>query len=222
MRHTCWSGTVSRDAVVAIDLEARGCEVRAASDDRTADVPSQLRHPHLELTLAGAAAGRAAFEGHMELVDRARQTLDRVAIASLATVSGDGRPWNCPVFVAFDGDFRFYWSSQVDAVHSQNIAARPDVCLVLFDSTQPDASGRAVYVRALARELTDDVSMRAALACLARRRNEPAKDPAEFTDEHPRRVYVAVPDIIWTNVLKCDAGHFFDERVVIHFVTPPD
>src|SRR5215204_3537482 len=103
---------------------------------------------------------------HLDLITRARRTLERVINASLATVTPDGRPWNSPIFVAFDADVRFYWSSHLDAAHSRNIAARPDVCLVVFDSTEPDESGNGVYIRATAREVLDEPSIRAGLECL--------------------------------------------------------
>ena len=151
----------------------------------------------------------------MELVDRTRHLLERVGNGSLATVSPDGRPWNSPLLIAFDAELRFYWSSQVDAEHSRNIAVRPDVFLVVFDSTQPDQSGGAVYIRATARELSDEASIRAALASLARRKNEPPKPPADFTGPQRRRVYQAVPNVMWTNILKDVNGYYFDERIEI-------
>jgi uncharacterized pyridoxamine 5'-phosphate oxidase family protein len=82
----------------------------------------------------------------MTVVDRARQTLRRIANASLATVSADGRPWNSPVYVAFDANLTFYWSSLKTASHSRNIAANPDIALTIFDSTSPDRTGHAVYI----------------------------------------------------------------------------
>ena len=125
---------------------------------------------------------------HVALIGRAKRTLEQVANASLATVTSDGRPWNSPLFVAFDSDFRFYWSSHRDAVHSTNIAARPDVFLVIFDSTQPDESGAAVYVRATARELLDGPAIQVGLEDLAKRKNERKKASADFMEPHPRRV----------------------------------
>ena len=151
----------------------------------------------------------------MELVERARRILERVGNGSLATVSPDGRPWNSPLFVAFDANLRFYWSSHIDAEHSRNIATRPDVFLVVFDSTQPDQSGGAVYMRATASELTDETSIRGALAYLARRKNEPPKPLADFRSPQRRRVYQAVPDAVWTNVLKEEDGYYYDERIDI-------
>jgi general stress protein 26 len=148
-----------------------------------------------------------------KLVARVRQTLERIANASLATVSPDGRPWNSPLYVAFDARLTFYWSSHNDAIHSQNIAANPEVMFIVFDSTATDRTGHAVYVRGTARELVDETAIDAALHCLAKRKNERTKDSSEFIGPHPRRVYAAVPASIWTNVVKEQGGHYFDERV---------
>jgi hypothetical protein len=151
----------------------------------------------------------------MKLVDRARYVLENVANGSLATVSPDGRPWNTPLFVAFAADFKFYWSSLSDTEHSRNIAVRPDVFLVVFDPTQPDESGSGVYIRATARELGDEASIRVALALLAKRKNRSPQPAADFTGPQPRRVYEAVPEGIWTNVLNEEGGYYFDERIDI-------
>ena len=151
----------------------------------------------------------------MNLVRLARQTLDRIPNASLATVLPDGRPWNSPLYVAFDAHLSFYWSSYLDAVHSKNIAGRPDILLVVFDSTALDQSGCGVYLRGRAQELRDAAAIDKALACLATRKQEPPKAAADFVGSHPRRVYQAVIDTAWTNLVGETNGHYFDERVEI-------
>jgi nitroimidazol reductase NimA-like FMN-containing flavoprotein (pyridoxamine 5'-phosphate oxidase superfamily) len=151
----------------------------------------------------------------IDLIARARTTLSNIANASLATVGADGHPWNTPVFVAFDEELTFYWSSQWRSVHSQNIAHHPQVTLVVFDSRADDDSGHAVYVAATARELTDAAEIGTALERLAKRRGKPPKPAEDFTGTHPRRVYAAVPHTLWTNVVHERDGHVFDERVVI-------
>jgi nitroimidazol reductase NimA-like FMN-containing flavoprotein (pyridoxamine 5'-phosphate oxidase superfamily) len=150
----------------------------------------------------------------MDLTRKARETLARIANVALATVTPDGCPWNSPVYTAFDKR-AFYWSSQHDSVHSKNIAVNPSVLIVAFDSVSPDASGHAVYVRARARELTDERAIRIALESLGKRKGEPPRPPADFTPPNQRRVYEAVPDTFWTNIVLERDGHFFDERVVV-------
>ena len=72
----------------------------------------------------------------------------------LATADAHGRPWASPVYYAHDAYRRFIWVSAPDATHSQNIAARPDVSVVIFDSRVPINSGQAVYMSAVADEVT--------------------------------------------------------------------
>ena len=147
-------------------------------------------------------------------VDIAHETLHRIANAALATVSAESVPWNSPVFVAFDGR-AFYWISYVDAVHSRNIAANDAVFLVIFDSTAADHTGQCVYVRATARALTDERAIGTALESLARRKREAPRRTADFMAPSDRRVYEAVPTMVWTNVVHEQADRVFDERVTI-------
>jgi hypothetical protein len=52
-------------------------------------------------------------------------------------------------------DYReFVWVSSPAARHSRNIAARPEVSIVIFDSRVPVGSASAVYMTAVAQELT--------------------------------------------------------------------
>jgi hypothetical protein len=151
----------------------------------------------------------------MTLSELARRTLERIANAALATVSSEGRPWNSPLYVAFDATLTFFWSSHKDAVHSMNIAANPQVLLVVFDSTAADQTGQAVYIRGMATELRDEASIKQGLECLANRKNQRAKPLTDFIGANPRRVYAMVPEAMWTNVVKEVDGHYFDERVPI-------
>src|SRR5215216_1335746 len=67
---------------------------------------------------------------------------------TLGTADGDGRPWVSPVYYAPEGYAGFYWVSSPEATHSRNIATRPEVSIVIFDSRAPIGSGQGVYVRA--------------------------------------------------------------------------
>ncbi len=84
----------------------------------------------------------------------ARDMIDSHPYMTLATADGSGRPWASPVYYAHEGCERFYWVSSPEATHSRNIAARPEVAIVVFDSRTPIGSGQGVYVAAIAEELT--------------------------------------------------------------------
>ncbi len=65
----------------------------------------------------------------------ARQIIEGVTYMTLATADENGRPWASPVWFAHSPDFdEFFWVSHHEALHSLNIAARPQVSLVIFDS----------------------------------------------------------------------------------------
>jgi hypothetical protein len=73
---------------------------------------------------------------------------------TLATAGEDGRPWSSPVFYAPGEPGEFLWISRPGTRHSQNIAARPEIALTIFDSHQKIGTGNGLYVAARA-EQTD-------------------------------------------------------------------
>jgi uncharacterized protein YhbP (UPF0306 family) len=86
--------------------------------------------------------------------DEARAIIERNQYMVLATADADGRPWASPVWFAPDGRGAFFWVSSHEARHSANIAGRPDIGIVIFDSTAPIGTGQGVYIEARAEQLT--------------------------------------------------------------------
>ena len=84
----------------------------------------------------------------------ARDIVDSNRYMTLATADGDGRPWAAPVWFAHEGYSDFLWVSRPEARHSRNLVARPELAIVIFDSTVPVGGAQAVYVEALAEELS--------------------------------------------------------------------
>jgi Pyridoxamine 5'-phosphate oxidase len=91
---------------------------------------------------------------HDDLVAHARAIIDANLYLTLGTADRDGHPWTSPVCYAAAGDREFYWTSVPDAQHSRNLAERPQVSMVVFDSTVPAYHGRAVYAVGEALELS--------------------------------------------------------------------
>jgi hypothetical protein len=89
-----------------------------------------------------------------ELATLARTVIDANLYLTIGTADRDGRPWVTPVYYATADYTDFYWVSAADAAHSRNIAERPDVSIVIFDSSVRPYEGRAVYLTAVAAELT--------------------------------------------------------------------
>jgi hypothetical protein len=85
----------------------------------------------------------------------ARAIVDGNSYMTLGTADAEGVPWASPVWYAPASYREYFWVSKPGARHSQNIAVRPQVGIVIFDSTVPISSGKAVYMAALAEQVTD-------------------------------------------------------------------
>ena len=85
----------------------------------------------------------------------ARRIIDANLYMTLATADHEGRPWASPVYYAVDGYREFVWVSRPEATHSRNLAVRPQLAIVIFDSTQPIDTGRGVYMTAVGEEVAD-------------------------------------------------------------------
>lgn len=84
----------------------------------------------------------------------ARDIMDANQYMVIGTADADGRPWATPVYFTAYEYRELYWVSHHDARHSANIAVRPDVGIVVFDSQVRPGDGQAVYMAAHATELT--------------------------------------------------------------------
>lgn len=92
-----------------------------------------------------------------ELETVARTIIDSILYMTLGTSDEHGQPWVSPVYFASTGYKEFYWISSPEARHSQNIAARPQISIVIFDSRASVGYGQAVYMLAVAEQVrTDD------------------------------------------------------------------
>ena len=89
-----------------------------------------------------------------DLADLARSIIDANLYLTLGTADRDGAPWLSPVYFATADYVDFYWVSDPGAVHSRNLAQRPQVSMVIFDSQVPTYTGRAVYLTGEAVELS--------------------------------------------------------------------
>jgi uncharacterized protein YhbP (UPF0306 family) len=91
-----------------------------------------------------------------ELGAIARAIIDSNRYLTLGTADEHGLPWVSPVWYAPDEYRRFFWVSSPEARHSRNVAARPQVSIVIFDSQAPVGTGQGVYMSAVAEEVTGD------------------------------------------------------------------
>lgn len=133
---------------------------------------------------------------------------------TLATADGSGVPWASPVWYAASADrTELYWVSRPQTRHSRNLAARPELAIVIFDSTAPVYTGEAVYNDAIA-GIAPDAELERAMGVFAARSREDGEEwtladvqaPAEL------RLYRAVVRERWILDPDPDAG---DRRVPV-------
>ncbi|MGF7229160.1 MAG: pyridoxamine 5'-phosphate oxidase family protein [Candidatus Saccharibacteria bacterium] len=141
--------------------------------------------------------------------------LDRVMIASIATVNSDGTPHNSPVFIAFTNDFSAVWSSAADAQHSHNIIRdhSATVSITLFDSIQ--ARGGGLYIAAQASQLkTTDPAFAQAYRAFTDRKAKfggTTIAPEAYATPDGQQLYIAKPTTFWINYSQKD-----NTNAVIH------
>jgi uncharacterized protein YhbP (UPF0306 family) len=117
----------------------------------------------------------------------------------LGTADEAGTPWTSPVYYAHDGVRRFIWVSRPERRHSRNIAARPEVSIVIFSSGAAINSGQAVYLSASAHEAADDERPEA-VEIFSRRSQVHGGSPfavEDVTAPQALRLYVATPIELW-------------------------
>lgn len=135
---------------------------------------------------------------HDDLADHARAIIDANLYLTLGTSDQDGRPWTSPVYFAPGRDREFYWVSATDARHSRHLADRPQVSMVIFDSTVAPHHGRAVYAVGEARELSGS-DLDRALGAYPRSDGRGATPVTreEVTAPSPYRLYRAMASDMW-------------------------
>jgi nitroimidazol reductase NimA-like FMN-containing flavoprotein (pyridoxamine 5'-phosphate oxidase superfamily) len=85
--------------------------------------------------------------------DVVRSIVAANAYMTLATADEHGNPWASPVWYA-TADYReFIWVSAPQRRHSRNLAMRPALAIVIFDSHQSPGTGAAVYLAARAEQV---------------------------------------------------------------------
>jgi nitroimidazol reductase NimA-like FMN-containing flavoprotein (pyridoxamine 5'-phosphate oxidase superfamily) len=127
-----------------------------------------------------------------DLADIVRKVVDDNVYMVLGTADRVGRPWVSPVFYAADAYRDFYWISSPEVVHSRNLATRPEVSIVVFDSQAAVGTGgaRAVYMAAAATEVAaGDVDRALAVYPGAAERGGRELDAMDVRPPAPYRLY---------------------------------
>lgn len=125
-----------------------------------------------------------------DLGAEARALMGASRYATLATADVDGTPWATPVYFSHDGYRDLYWVSSPSARHSVNIAERPQVGLVVFDSTVPIGGAEAVYMTATA-WLVPDAELARGAGVFSSRDALDGFGPDQLRAPHTLRLYRA-------------------------------
>lgn len=137
-----------------------------------------------------AATGLPGMTAELNVL--ARDIVAHHHYLTLGTVDDVGRARVSPVYFTHDGHRDYYWVSSPDAHHSRNVALRPSVSFVVFDSAAPVGRGRAVYVDAEAIEVPPaDLPQRCAAAYVDVSAGAVSFRPDELSGAADLRLYVA-------------------------------
>jgi uncharacterized protein YhbP (UPF0306 family) len=131
---------------------------------------------------------------------RAAEIVKKIKYITIASVSEGGEPWNSPVYSAYDDRLNFYWFSDKNSQHSQNVRATKKVFLVIYDSTVPEGTGEGVYIQAEVEELNEEVQVLNALKILDTRVGKTKKrNFDDYSGAALLRGYKAAPSLLWMN-----------------------
>jgi len=86
----------------------------------------------------------------MDIAAQAAEIVAANRYMVLGTAGADGVPWVSPVWFATEDPGTFLWISKPGARHSRNITVRPEIAIVVFDSSVLPGDARALYVAAVA------------------------------------------------------------------------
>jgi hypothetical protein len=140
--------------------------------------------------------------------DIAREILGARSYVVLATADDQGVPWATPVWFAMEDPAELFWVSYPAARHSQNIGVRPQVGMVVFDSTVAPGSGQGVYMSAVAEQLTDPNAIERGIVIFSRasvREGAGAMSLDDVTGQARLRLYRAHVQESW--ILDPDSPH---------------
>jgi Pyridoxamine 5'-phosphate oxidase len=152
----------------------------------------------------------------MSLETAGREIVDNGLYMVLGTADASGVPWVSPVWYAPEGYREFFWVSSPDVEHSRNVAVRPEIGIVVFDSRQEIGTGQAVYMSARADELTGAEQERGMEIFSRRSQEQSARAWAldEVRPPEPLRLYRATVTEQWM-LDKSGEGPRYDHRTAV-------
>jgi hypothetical protein len=128
---------------------------------------------------------------HPDLDAMARRVIDGNLYMTVATLDPGGAPRLSPVYYTPARYTDLYWVSSPEAHHSRNVLERPEVEIVIFDSSVAVGHAEAVYISARAREVPEDELAAVVGEAFQGRGGARRFAPEDLADEADLRLYVA-------------------------------
>lgn len=142
----------------------------------------------------------------------AAKVIKNILYINIASITPEGKPWNTPVYYAFDKQLNFYWLSWKLNQHSINIRNNSSVFVTIYDSTVPAGTGFGVYLEGKAIELSNPKDIFLGLKEVYKREKRKPRDVIQFLKKFPRRAYKFIPEKVWVNGEDAIEGNYIDTR----------
>ena len=126
-----------------------------------------------------------------DLHEMARRVIDGNLYMTLATLDPGGAPRLSPVYFTPARYRDLYWVSSPGAHHSRNLRERPEVQIVIFDSSVQVGHAEAAYLSARAREVPEEELDGVLGEAFSGRGGARAFTRDELTGDAALRLYVA-------------------------------
>jgi hypothetical protein len=135
---------------------------------------------------------------------RAKERLQNVRHASMATVNQDGSPHNTPFYFLHDEALTtVYWGSHPESQHSQNILRTGQLFIAVYDAKERGG----LYIRAERGQIVEGKEFASALlvhnASLAREGKRPI-EASYYQGDNPQRMWSADITGLWINAAERD------------------
>jgi len=154
---------------------------------------------------------------NQELSEKAKKVINNILYITMATVDSEWNPWNTPVYSAHSEDYTFYWVSDKENKHSQNILKTNKAFIVIYDSTVPEWTWFWVYIEWIPEVLNDSQKEESeeAVDLLAWRKNVVPRDISQYNWDYPRRIFKFTPTKVYVNADWEKNWNYVDKRIEI-------
>ncbi|HSD98485.1 MAG TPA: pyridoxamine 5'-phosphate oxidase family protein [Patescibacteria group bacterium] len=132
-------------------------------------------------------------------IQNAKELLQTVRHAAMATVNEDNSPHNTPFFFLYNPELtKIYWGSHTDSLHSRNVLRTGQIFVVLYDSKNVKLGG--LYIKAGNANVLNGDELDTALKIHNEFRAKEGKKPLEkeyYTGDSPQKMWSADITNLW-------------------------